>query len=165
MMLNLLYRGPAIRKLHEEYAKKRILDEKAQVRAVAKISIAAPVEKAWKLISEINGWPSWNAAVREVRVDGEVAVDTTFTWVSGKSRIRSTLAVVDPLNEISWSGVSAGVKAVHHNTLERAQDGTVLVTSRESMSMPFLPLIFSSAKLHAGLNDWLTALKRAAEEE
>ncbi len=165
MMSNLLYRGPVIGDLHEDYAKKRILDEKAPVRAVAKISIAAPVEKVWQLISEIDRWPSWNAAVREVRVDGEVAVDTPFSWVNGKSRIRSTLAVVDPLNEITWSGISAGVRAVHRNTLERAQDGTVLVTSQESMSMPFLPLVFSSAKLHTGLNDWLTALKRAAEEE
>lgn len=161
---NLFYRGPGITELHEEYAKKRSLDEKAPVNAVAEISVAAPAEKVWRLISEIDRWPTWNPVVRDVCIDGGVAVDASFTWVNGKSRIRSTLAVVDPLHEITWSGVSAGIKAVHRNVLERTPDGMVRVTSMESMSMPFLGLIFSSAKLQSGLNDWLTALRQAAEK-
>ncbi|ABD12618.1 hypothetical protein CcI156_20170 [Frankia sp. CcI156] len=164
MTSNLLYRGPGIAELHEEYAKKRVLDEKAPVKAAAEISVAAPTEKVWRLISEIDRWPAWNPAVRDVQVHGGVAVDTSFIWVNGKSRVRSTLAVVDPLHEITWSGVSAGIKAVHRNVLERTPDGTVRVTSMESMSMPFLGLIFSSTKLRSGLNDWLTALRQAAEK-
>ncbi len=165
MTPNPLYRGPALTDLHEKYAKKRMVDERAQVQATAEISVAAPVEKVWRLISQIDRWPSWNPAVRDVQVHGGVAVDMSFDWVNGKSRIRSTLAVVDPLHEITWSGVSAGVRAVHRNMLEQTPDGMVRVRSTESMSMPFLGLIFSSEKLRAGLNDWLATLKQAAEEK
>jgi hypothetical protein len=47
--------------------------------------------------------------------------------------------------------------------LDATSDTTTRVRSEESMAGPLLPLVYGSAKLQAGLEQWLTALKAAAE--
>jgi hypothetical protein len=72
---------------------------------------------------------------------------------------------VEPGREITWTGVAAGAKAVHRNVLMSEGNGATTVTSEESMAGPLLRLFMSSTKLHAGMEEWLDALKRAAEED
>jgi hypothetical protein len=59
--------------------------------------------------------------------------------------------------------VSSGFKAVHRHLLEATGDGVTRVRSEESMARPLLVLLYSSAKLQAGLEAWLSGLKTAAE--
>ena len=99
----------------------------------------------------------------DVQLDGPVAVDTRFTWANGRSRMKSRFAVVEPGREITWTGVSSGFKAVHRHLLEGTSDST-RVRSEESMAGPLLVLLYSSAKLQAGIEAWLTGLKTAAEQ-
>lgn len=163
MVPKLLYRGPSITELHERYAKRGVVDQHASVRAVSESTIDAPLARVWQLMIEVDRWSWWNPALRDISVDGPVAVDMTFAWTNSNARIRSRFAVVDPPRELSWTGLFLGAKAVHRNTLSGADDGPIVVRTEESLSMPLLSLMYSSDKLRESLDAWLAALKQAAE--
>ncbi len=164
MLRQLFYRGPSIDVLHEEYAKKGRVDGEAPVRASAEVRIDAPVDRVWQLIADATAWESWDRSVHDVHLDSAVAPDAQFTWFSGRSRIRSRFAVVEPGRELTWTGMSGGAKAVDRHVLEVVDDNATRVRCEESMAGPLLVLFFNSAKLRAGMQTWLTALKTAAEK-
>lgn len=164
MILRLLYRGPAMSVLHEEYAKRGRTDDKAPVAAAHSVRIDTSPQRVWQVLSAATDWPSVDPAISDVRVPGGVVVDATFTWVNGKARIRSRFAVVDEDRELTWTGVSSGAKAVHRHVLHPVEGGATLLESTESMAGPFLTLFYSSAKLQQGLTTWLTAIRTAAEQ-
>ena len=162
-MNQLLYRGPSIEVLHEQYAKREHIDTRAPVTAAYEVEIDAPVQQVWDLLANPPAWPSFAPEVHDVHLDGPVAPDTRFTWTNGRSRMKSRFAVVDRDQEITWTGVSSGFKAVHRHLLEATGPNSTRVRSEESMAGPFLPLVFGSAKLQAGMETWLNGLKTTAE--
>jgi len=162
-MNQLLYRGPSIEALHQQYAKRERIDSRAPVTAAYEAEIDAPVQRVWDLLADPLAWPSFAPEVHDVHLDAPAAVDTRFTWANGRSRIKSRFAVVDPGREITWTGVSSGFKAVHRHLLEATSDGATRVRSEESIAGSLLVLFYSSAKLQAGIEAWLTGLKTAAE--
>jgi len=162
-MNQLLYRGPSIEALHQQYAKRERIDSRAPVTAAYEVEIDAPVQRVWDLLADPLAWPSFAPEVHDVHLDAPAAVDTRFTWANGRSRIKSRFAVVDPGREITWTGVSSGFKAVHRHLLEATSDGATRVRSEESIAGSLLVLFYSSAKLQAGIEAWLTGLKTAAE--
>jgi uncharacterized protein YndB with AHSA1/START domain len=159
----LFSRGPAIEVLHEEYAKQGRIDERAPVTASHQVRIDAPVATVWDLLTDVAGWPAWDRGVHRVHAEPGPIVDAEFRWSNGRARMRSRFAVVRPGHEITWTGVSMGIKAVHRNVLEADGDGTI-VTSEESMAGPLLVLLMNDAKLRAQFDAWHTALKTAAED-
>jgi uncharacterized protein YndB with AHSA1/START domain len=166
MLKQLFYSGPSIEVLQEEYAKKGRIDDKAAVKASHEVRIEAPVVRVWELLSDVLGWGMWYPDVYDVHLDSGVKADARFTWTNGKSRIKSTFAVVDAEREITWTGVSSGAKAVDRNVLQPTGDGgATRVFCEESMAGTLLVLFFDSAKLKAGMEAWLSALKMAAEEQ
>jgi uncharacterized protein YndB with AHSA1/START domain len=163
-MNQLLYRGPSIEALHQQYAKRERIDTRAPVTADYEVEIAAPVQRVWDLLANPLAWPSFAPEVHDVHLEAPVAVDTRFTWANGRSHMKSRFAVVDPGRELSWTGVSSGAKAVHRHLLDATSDTATRVRSEESMAGPLLVLFYNSAKLQAGIEAWLTALKTAAEQ-
>jgi uncharacterized protein YndB with AHSA1/START domain len=163
-MNQVLYRGPSIEVLHQQYAKQERIDERAPVTTTYEVRINAPVQRVWELLSKPLGWPTFAAGIHDVHLDGAVTEDGRFTWVSGKSHIKSRFAVVDPGRELTWTGVSSGFKVVHRHLLEATGDGGTRVRCEESMAGPLLVLFYSSAKMQADIKKWLTALKAAAEQ-
>jgi uncharacterized protein YndB with AHSA1/START domain len=159
----LFYRGPSIEVLHEEYAKHGRVDEHAPVCTSTRVEIDAPVGTVWALLSDPTRWPSWDPGIHDVATDAPTTVDARFRWSNGRARMRSRFAVVEPGREITWTGVAAGAKAVHRNVLTTDDNGTTVVSSEESMAGPFLVLFMNGNKLHASLDEWLAALKLAAE--
>jgi uncharacterized protein YndB with AHSA1/START domain len=151
--------------LHEEYAKRGRIDEKAPVKASHEVRIEAPVERVWKLLSNARGWGTWYPDIHDIHLDSEVKVDARFTWTNDEARIKSTFAVVEVGRGITWTGVSSGAKVVHRHVLEPTSDGgATRLFCEESMAGPLLMLFYDSAKLQAGMEKWLSALKTAAEE-
>jgi polyketide cyclase/dehydrase/lipid transport protein len=162
-MTKLLYRGPALDVLHSDYAMRGRIDPGAPVTARREVLIAAPAQIVWELLSAPPRWRDINPAIHDVRMDGEVAAGTRFTWRNGMARMRSRMAVVNPQREISWTGVSAGIRAVHRHLLTKTGETSTSLLSEESMSGPFLPLYFGSTKLATTLEAWLGAIKILAE--
>jgi uncharacterized protein YndB with AHSA1/START domain len=163
-MTQLLYRGPSIEVLHEQYAKRERIDPRAPVTAAYEVEINAPVQRVWDLLGNPPAWPSFAPGVHDVHLDGPVATDTRFTWSNGRARMKSRFAVVDRDRELTWTGVSSGAKAVHRHLLEATGPSSTRVRSEESMAGPLLVLLYNSAKLQVGLEQWLSGLKATAEQ-
>lgn len=164
MSPSLLYRGPALDVLHEQYAKSGRIDGQAPVRAARSVEIDAPPPSVWEVLANPAEWPTIDPGISDIHLLGEVGVDTPFRWRNGRSRIRSRFAVVDPVRELTWTGVSSGARAVHRHVLDTAAGRATLLTSEESMAGPLLTLFYNSAKLGRGLDGWLAAIKTAAEK-
>ena len=165
MLKQLFYSGPSIGVLHEEYAKKGRIDEKAPITTAYEVRIETPVERVWELLSAPPDWETFEPDIHDVHLDSGVKADARFTWSNGKVRMESRFAVVDAAREITWTGVASGAKAVHRHVLEPTGDGgATRLLCEESMAGPLLILFFNNAKLQAGLKKWLGALKTAAEE-
>jgi uncharacterized protein YndB with AHSA1/START domain len=163
MFSQLLYRGPSIEVLHERYAKQGRIDDQAPVTTSYQIHIDAPVQRVWELLSNPPRWPSFDPGIRDVHA-GTIAPDSRFTWTNGRNRIKSRFAVVTPGQEITWTGTSSGFTVVHRHLLSATSDGGTQIRCEESMAGPLLILFYNSAKLHAAIQKWLTAIKTAAQQ-
>jgi uncharacterized protein YndB with AHSA1/START domain len=163
-MRSLFYTGPPITRLHQDYAKRGRIDERAPVTTACEVVISAPVQRVWEMLASPAGWPQFDRAVHDVKLDGPAAVDVAFTWAKGKSHFRSRFAVVNPGHEVTWTGTAAWFKVVHRHLLDTTADGATRVRCEESMSGLMLGLLYNDAKLQSDLMKWLTALKAGAEQ-
>jgi uncharacterized protein YndB with AHSA1/START domain len=157
-MTRLHYRGRGLDTLHSDYAMRGRIDSSAPVAAHREILIAAPVETVWELLADPSGWHGIDPAIHDVHLDGEIAPGTSFTWRNGMARMTSRFAIVDPGREISWTGESAGIKAVHRHLFAGTDGSNTFLVSEESMDGFLLPLYYSSKKLGRTLEGWLAAL-------
>jgi hypothetical protein len=159
----LFYSGPPLAVLHEEYAKKGIVDEAAPVKSSSTTVIDAPVHQVWEVLSDLANWPAWHSPITILEL-GAVRPDASFRWKIGGAPIRSTFAVVTPDRELSWTGRFLAFKAVDRHLLRPTGPGRTEVTMAESMAGPLLPLLYNTAKLRAGHERWLADLKQKAED-
>ncbi len=147
MLKQLFYSGPSIGVLHEEYAKKGRIDEKAPITAAYEVRIETPVERVWELLSDPPNWETFDPDIHDVHLDSGVKADARFTWSNGKVRMKSRFAVVDAAREITWTGVASGAKAVHRHVLEPTGDGgATRLLCEESMAGPLCPSCFSTTR-------------------
>ncbi len=141
------------------------IEPDAPVQATRSVPIAAAPSLVWAVLADIPSWPTWNTDVRDVSVPDGVRPGATFTWRSGAARISSTFAVVEPERELSWTGRTLGIHAVHVYRLEPWPDSTTTVVLEESWTG--LPARLLRRKCQAMLDDaldsGLTRLKSAVE--
>lgn len=148
----------------DELASKGQIDDKAAVQASTEMLIAAPDDKVWRLLSNIDGWPKWQSTISFARTAGPLKPGTEFTWTTGGTKIKSRLALVVPNTDLSWTGSARGAKAIHVWHLKAVEGGGTLVTTKESMSGFLLGMFYSSKDLAKSQKEWLEALKGAAEK-
>lgn len=148
----------------DELATKGRIDDKAAVQASTEMLIAAPEDKVWRLLSNIDGWPKWQSTISFARTTGPLKPGTEFTWTTGGTKIKSRLALVVPNTDLSWTGSARGAKAIHVWHLKAVEGGGTLVTTKESMSGFLLGMFYSSKDLAKSQKEWLEALKGAAEK-
>ena len=148
----------------DELASKGQIDDKAAVQASTEMLIAAPDDKVWRLLSNIDGWPKWQSTISFARTTGPLKPGTEFTWTTGGTKVKSRLALVVPNTDLSWTGSARGAKAIHVWQLKAVEGGGTLVTTKESMSGFLLGMFYSSKDLAKSQKEWLQALKGAAEK-
>jgi uncharacterized protein YndB with AHSA1/START domain len=140
------------------------IDRSAPATATGELVIAASPEVVWDVISDIEAWPSWNPDVKTATLDGPLAVGSVFRWRAGGASLTSTLRVVDPPRELSWSGRAMGIRAIHIFRFEPSDGGT-LGRSEESWAglVPTLFRGYSRRTLDRGIRSVLRLLKDEAE--
>jgi len=141
------------------------INTRAPAQYTESITINAPIQTVWGVLSAIDKWPAWNPDIQSVNLLGPVEVGTMFIWKSGPSKITSLLEEVSVPHSIAWTGKTMGIKAVHTYTLVE-RDGQTIVTTAESFEGLIVKLfknmmVNTMAKSgHTGLEH----LKNAAEK-
>ena len=140
------------------------INRDAPATAQGELHIAAEPGAVFSALAALEGWPSWNPDVRSVTVEGPVEPGTVFRWRSGATSLTSTLQVVDPPRELSWTGTTMGIRAVHVFRFE-AQDGGTRARSEESWEglLPRLLKRYSRKTLDKGIRSVLAHLRTEAE--
>jgi uncharacterized protein YndB with AHSA1/START domain len=145
-------------------ARSGAIETAAPIKVSLQIVIDAPTEKVWAILTDVDDWPKWQPEIEDAHVAGSLAAGTDFTWTTGGTHIRSTIALVKPVRQIGWTGVAMNARAVHQWTLEPLQGNRTLVKTDESMSGLLLTFFYSSDKLRAADQAWLDFLKLQAEK-
>jgi uncharacterized protein YndB with AHSA1/START domain len=140
------------------------INRNAPATAHGELQIAADPQTVFGVISAIDQWPSWNPDIKSVTVQGPVQPGTGFRWKSGPSTLTSTLQVVDPPQEIGWTGRTMGIKAVHVFRFQ-GRDGGTLARSEESWEGVLASLLkgYSRRSLDKAIRSILSHLKVEAE--
>ena len=155
--------SPATAQKPSELAREAKINQSAPVIAAAEILVNAPPQRVWNLLTDIAHWPTWQPDISESAISGPLTPGTVFTW-STSTEIRSRLELVEPNKRLAWTGKAWTATAIHVWELLPQPGGRTLVRTRESMDGFLLSLFFSSEKLQASDQQWLNALKTAAEK-
>ena len=141
------------------------INSEAPIKVRKEITINANHQKVWQVLTNINGWISWNTEVGQVKLNGELKPETTFDWKTGGAKIHSTLHTVEPFKNFGWTGKAIGAFAIH-NWILTDINGQTQVTVEESME-GFLVRLFKKSfqkSLENGMQKWLDLLKRECEK-
>ena len=139
------------------------IHEDAPVTTRLQVQIAAPPAKVWALLVDAPSWPKWQKQIESVTAAGPIRSGTRFSWRTGGMNIHSQVQLCEPERRLSWTGTALTAKAVHVWELKPKPGNRTLLTVKESMDGPWMAKIFPPQKLTEADNEWLTAIKRAAE--
>jgi uncharacterized protein YndB with AHSA1/START domain len=140
------------------------IHEDAPVTTHLQIQIAAPPAKVWALLIDVPSWPKWQKPIESVTASGPIGNGTRFSWQTGGTNIHSQVQLFEPVRRLSWTGTALTAKAVHVWELKPEPGDRTLLTMKESMDGPLMAKFYSSQELGEAGNEWLLALKRAAEQ-
>ncbi|MGW7386264.1 SRPBCC family protein [Streptomyces sp. NPDC054794] len=143
------------------------IDPDAPVITRDDIVIHAPLDRVWKIQTDVEAWPAWQPDVTEVtkQTPGPLRAGSVFVWsVHGLKDITSTVQQVRPRHRIVWGGPAQGITAVHVWTFTRARDGVHVHTEESWSGAPVeSDTAALQAALDASLDAWLHNLKARAE--
>ena len=81
-------------------AKMKGINNKAAAKCSKTITINAPLENVWAILSNINHWSTWQTDISKSKLNGELTQKTTFDWKTGGANIHSTPL----LHIVNWGG-------------------------------------------------------------
>ena len=142
------------------------MDINAQAPAVARteVEIEADIETVWRILTDLERWPSWKDDVSALSLRGPLIPGSTFVWKTGRATITSTLRQVEAPVRIAWTGRTMGIRAIDVFTLEE-RDGRTRVVEEESWEGTIVRLLSGRLRhtLQTGIEQGLRARKAEAE--
>lgn len=139
------------------------LDDLAPIRGNATIEVQAPAGVVFSTLTDLIRWPEFIPGITHVRSSAPFAVGTRFRWRNAGFPITSTIQRLQPDTELTWTGHSLWLTAVHRNTIEQLPDGRCRLTSSESMAGFAVARMMSSHALNRQLAEFVAAIAREAE--
>lgn len=141
------------------------VDETAPVIASAQITVEAPAQTVWEVLSQVEQWPQFLPGVTRARwTDQAYAAvpGARFSWANAGIPVHSRIEVAEPGAELTWTGVALWLVAVHRNTLNPLSGDRCRLTSTESMAGPGAGLLMPAARLDAQLAEFVGAVASEA---
>lgn len=140
------------------------IDVQAPVVVRRDIVIDAPLQRVWRLLTDVPSWPEWQPDITAAAADHPLRVDGTFRWSTAGLDIESTVYSLQAPHRILWGGSSYGINGIHlwtfdtigssvHGRTEESWDGDPVLSDVNGMR----------AALGESLAAWLGHLKKAAE--
>ena len=141
------------------------VDENAAIVVRRTIRINAPIDRLWRLHTDIDGWTQWQSDIDSAHTDGPIGVGSTFHWSTAGLSIASTVYALHAPRRILWGGPAHGITGIHQWTFTPDGDATVVHTEE---SWDGEPVRADRANLRdaldASLASWLEHLRKAAEQ-
>jgi uncharacterized protein YndB with AHSA1/START domain len=107
----------------------QLIDPGAPVVAETELEMQATPDAVWDVLTDVEGWPTWNPDVKSASLQGGFAEGSTFRWKAGPGTISSTIQRVERPSLIAWTGTTFGIKARHVYVLEGRATNTLVRTS------------------------------------
>jgi short-subunit dehydrogenase/uncharacterized protein YndB with AHSA1/START domain len=137
------------------------------------IVIAAPAQRVWDLLTDVENWPSWYRACRWVRVESTSAAASTppatrvasFRWKAHPVVLRSTVVAADRPHVFAFVADTRGLHADRTFTIRSTPDGlSTVVVSHETQVGPlaWLGRAYLAPRLRAANQVMFEDLARAA---
>lgn len=156
------------------------VDPDALVRHRTEIVINAPLRTVWKLQTDVERWPSWQAVVETVERldDGPFRKGSAFRWTTPippnpstpatSLDITSTVQQIKRNSCIRWTGPATGeglrIEGVHVWNFIKVKGGVRVSTEETHTGAQVEADVPTATKLlREGLEAWLRDLKSAAE--
>ncbi|MFG2651650.1 SRPBCC family protein [Streptomyces sp. NPDC048436] len=158
------------------------VDPDAAVRYKTERVVHAPLSTIWKLQTDVERWPSWQAHVETMeRLDhGPFRKGSAFRWTTpvppNPATPATTLDITSTVEQlkrnscIRWTGPAVGeglrIDGVHVWTFTKVKGG-VRVRTEETHTGPQVEanVPYATKVLGDGLEAWLSALKATAEAD
>ena len=140
-------------------------DEPTPVQGSATLAINAPTRVVFDTLADLTCWPVFFPGITHFRVHGDepLAAGTRFRWRNSGFPIASTIRRWEPPAEITWTGRSQWLTAVHRNLIEPLPEGRCRLTSTERMSGFAVQRMTNSVALSRQLARFVEAIAREAE--
>lgn len=140
------------------------IDPAAPVVARAEIEVRASPTRVWSVLADVEEWPTWNPAVRGVRLQGDLEAGASFRWAAGPGTISARLTRVDEPHLLAWRDRAMGLRVVHVWRIEELPGGCAVTTEA---CLTGLPARLLARRLRQGvqqdLDAWVRLLKLEAE--
>lgn len=139
----------------------------APIEVRNEITISAPAERVWDVLTDVERWPSWYRACRWVRVETPETAGgpLVFRWKAHPVELRSTVVMSDRPHTFAITADGLGVHAERAFTLKPAPDGSgTVVVSYETQAgpLPWLGRAYLAPRLRAVNQVMFEDLARAA---
>lgn len=128
--------------------------------------IAAPAERVWDLLTDVERWPSWYRGCKWVRVESTNAgLPVSFRWKAHPVTLRSTVVLSDRARSFAFTADGLGVHAERTFTLRPTPNGTVIVSHEIQVGLlPRLARKYLARRLRAVNQVMFDDLARIAEQ-
>src|SRR3712207_3889286 len=108
------------------------------------IDIAAPPERVWAAMSDVERWPAWTASVTRVE-----RLDRGPFGVGSRARVRQpgfpaavwTVTALEPGRSFAWRSAVPGLTSVGVHRVDPVADGASRVALSLTWSGPLAPVI------------------------
>ena len=149
---------------NSKYTISPTINKNAPVITYQRITIDAPAQKVYAIMSDIDHWTTWHSDVKNTRLTGPFEKGSSFDWKSGGLTIHSTLHTAVPAQKIGWSGKAIGAFAIHNWSFTESNGKTTVIVE-ESMEGWLVSLMRQKFQigLERSLQVWLKNLKARAE--
>lgn len=139
---------------------------------VTEFTIAAPLDRVWRVLADTAAYPQWNPLVHRLRHRGTMVAGRraliSVELLPGRSPlwIPVTLRCVDHLRELSWEGgIPSLVYGLHFHRIEDIDGASTRVVHGETFSGLLTPLVWRQVEpvLRVGYERFNQALTARAE--
>lgn len=154
--------GPSLGTMHDRAMTGQV-QENAPLHARQSITIDAPRERVFAVLTDFGRWPEWQPKISRVTPPSALEPGARFTWVNGGSEIKSQLAVVRSNEMLAWTGSVATAKAIHIWRFSSPTPQTTQVDVEETMDGFLLTWFYGQKDLDGEMTRSLANLKAAAE--
>lgn len=134
----------------------------APVHASKTIVIDAPIDRVWRIQTDVDHWQDWYSYLRDAKLIGQFAPGTklNYGWLF---KHRLVIAKVREFELAMVYGKYVGFSAVTKWDFKPLAKTQTQVTFSESSVGFLMAVVYSSVKLAEHLDGWLQKLKARAE--